>query len=94
MGVPIHWDNFEVPLRNPPLTDPNTAQRLDAAVETVREIAPRTNIAIPEYFEPTTLRKRAGGRCQQTIPMTKNPAASADRPTSRAAVSVAACCGG
>jgi L-ascorbate metabolism protein UlaG (beta-lactamase superfamily) len=50
--VPVHWDNFEVPLANPPQTDPDTARRLDALVETVREIAPRTNVVIPEYMRP------------------------------------------
>jgi L-ascorbate metabolism protein UlaG (beta-lactamase superfamily) len=53
--VPVHWENFETPLENPPQTTPADKQRLDAFVAAVRKAAPRTNVVIPEYLTPYTL---------------------------------------
>lgn len=52
--VPVHWDNFEVPLHNPPTTTPNDQKRLDAFVAAVRQAAPRTEILLPRYLTPYT----------------------------------------
>lgn len=48
--VPVHWDNFETPLRNPPQTLPADRQRLDAMVQAVRKAAPKSRIVVPEYL--------------------------------------------
>lgn len=48
--VPVHWDNFETPLRNPPPVAPADRQRLDAMVEAVRRAAPKSRIVVPEYL--------------------------------------------
>lgn len=54
--VPVHWDDFEVPLQNPPRPSGEDARlRLDALVESVREVAPRTEILIPDYLTPYEL---------------------------------------
>lgn len=53
--VPVHWDNFETPLNNPPTTTPNDQKRLDAFLTAVRKTAPRTKILMPEYLTPYTL---------------------------------------
>ncbi len=50
--VPVHWDNFEVPLQNPPTVQPADQQRLDNLVAAVRRAAPRTRILLPEYLTP------------------------------------------
>ncbi|MGC4805138.1 MBL fold metallo-hydrolase [Micromonospora sp. DT233] len=47
--VPVHWDNFETPLVNPPTVAPADRARLDALVAAVRAAAPRTRVLIPEY---------------------------------------------
>ncbi|MFF5069910.1 MBL fold metallo-hydrolase [Micromonospora olivasterospora] len=47
--VPVHWDNFETPLTNPPTVAPNDRQRLDALVAAVREASPRSRVLVPEY---------------------------------------------
>ncbi|MER7461122.1 MBL fold metallo-hydrolase [Micromonospora sp. NPDC126480] len=48
--VPVHWDNFEVPLTNPPSITPGDQKRLDAFLAAVREAAPRTRILLPRYL--------------------------------------------
>ncbi|WP_422771988.1 MBL fold metallo-hydrolase [Plantactinospora sp. WMMC1484] len=48
--VPVHWDNFETELRNPPPVAPADRQRLDAMVDAIRRVAPRTRILLPEYL--------------------------------------------
>ncbi|MEV7231908.1 hypothetical protein AB0M79_33615 [Polymorphospora sp. NPDC051019] len=53
--VPVHWDDFETPLSNPPSTTPNDRRRLDAFLAAVRETAPRTTILLPEYLTPYRL---------------------------------------
>ncbi len=52
--VPVHWDDFEVPLKNPPTPDPVGKPHLDAFVKTVRRVSPRTRIVMPEYLTPYT----------------------------------------
>ncbi|HEX5540887.1 MAG TPA: MBL fold metallo-hydrolase [Micromonospora sp.] len=50
--VPVHWDNFEVPLQNPPRVEPTDRQRLDALIREVRRVSSRTRVIIPEYGAP------------------------------------------
>lgn len=52
--VPVHWDDFQAPLPNPPSVLPNDQKRLDAFLTAVRKVAPRTNILLPEYLTPYT----------------------------------------
>jgi L-ascorbate metabolism protein UlaG (beta-lactamase superfamily) len=52
--VPVHWDDFEVPLQNPPKADAASKQRLGAFVDTVRRVSPRTKVVIPRYLTPYT----------------------------------------
>jgi hypothetical protein len=52
--VPVHWDNFEVALKNPPIPDKAAKPHLDAFVATVRRISPRTRILMPRYLTPYT----------------------------------------
>jgi L-ascorbate metabolism protein UlaG (beta-lactamase superfamily) len=47
--VPVHWDNFETPLRNPPVVAPADRARLDDMVAAVRRISPRSRVLVPEY---------------------------------------------
>ncbi|HEX5596142.1 MAG TPA: MBL fold metallo-hydrolase [Micromonosporaceae bacterium] len=50
--VPVHWDNFEVPLQNPPTVQPTDQKRLESLVDEVRRVSSRTRIIIPEYGSP------------------------------------------
>jgi L-ascorbate metabolism protein UlaG (beta-lactamase superfamily) len=50
--VPVHWDNFEVELRNPPVVTGADKDRLDLFVAAVRDTAPRTRVLLPEYLTP------------------------------------------
>ncbi|WP_155368354.1 MBL fold metallo-hydrolase [Catellatospora vulcania] len=52
--VPVHWDNFEAPLQNPPVVAPADAERLDAFEAAIRQAAPRTTILRPQYATPYT----------------------------------------
>lgn len=52
--VPVHWDNFETPLQNPPAVAPADAQRLAAFEAAIRQVAPRTTILRPQYATPYT----------------------------------------
>jgi L-ascorbate metabolism protein UlaG (beta-lactamase superfamily) len=52
--VPVHWDNFEVELRNPPTVSASDKARLDLFVDAVRKAAPRTRIVVPDYLTPYT----------------------------------------
>lgn len=47
--VPVHWDNFETPLRNPPVVAPADRARLDEMIAAVRRISPRSRVLVPEY---------------------------------------------
>lgn len=50
--VPVHWDNFETELTNPPKPDPGVKPHLDAFVAAVRKISPRTKVVLPQYLTP------------------------------------------
>jgi len=50
--VPVHWENFETPLTNPPLANADDRKQLDAFRAAVRRTAPRTRILLPEYLTP------------------------------------------
>jgi L-ascorbate metabolism protein UlaG (beta-lactamase superfamily) len=52
--VPVHWDNFETPLTNPPPVTGNDRVRLDKFLAAVRDFAPRTRILLPRYLTPYT----------------------------------------
>jgi hypothetical protein len=52
--VPVHFDNFEVALQNPPTVAASDRVRLDKFVAAVRSAAPRTRIIVPEYLTPYT----------------------------------------
>lgn len=45
--VPVHWDNFERPLSEPPSRDPSTT--LDAFTAEVRRVSPGSRITVPDY---------------------------------------------
>ncbi|WP_425577418.1 MBL fold metallo-hydrolase [Streptomyces enissocaesilis] len=45
--VPVHWDNFEEPLSEPPRRDP--AMDLDAFVALVQQESPASRIVVPDY---------------------------------------------
>lgn len=45
--VPVHWDNFEVPLGGSPVRDPS--MELEAFVAQVGKVSPATRIVIPDY---------------------------------------------
>jgi L-ascorbate metabolism protein UlaG (beta-lactamase superfamily) len=47
--VPVHWDNFETELRNPPQVAPADAARLDALIAAIRKASPRSQVIRPEY---------------------------------------------
>jgi L-ascorbate metabolism protein UlaG (beta-lactamase superfamily) len=48
--VPVHWDNFETPLTNPPAVAPADRERLSAMITEIRRVAPRTRIVVPDYL--------------------------------------------
>ncbi|WP_173084891.1 MBL fold metallo-hydrolase [Phytohabitans rumicis] len=50
--VPVHWDNFETALTNPPSVTTNDQARLDKFLAAVRDFAPRTQILLPQYLTP------------------------------------------
>ncbi|GAA4618886.1 MBL fold metallo-hydrolase [Actinoallomurus liliacearum] len=50
--VPVHWDDFEVELDNPPKPDPSTKPHMDDFIATVQKISPRTKVVVPEYLTP------------------------------------------
>ncbi|MFI9150516.1 MBL fold metallo-hydrolase [Streptomyces sp. NPDC053367] len=45
--VPVHWDNFERPLTEPPVRDPE--MRMDAFLAEVAATSPRTRTVVPDY---------------------------------------------
>ncbi|MEU3452936.1 MBL fold metallo-hydrolase [Micromonospora sp. NPDC006766] len=47
--VPVHWDNFETPLTNPPAVDKSDRERLDDLIAAVRRVSPRSRVLVPEY---------------------------------------------
>ncbi|GAA0831257.1 MBL fold metallo-hydrolase [Streptosporangium amethystogenes subsp. fukuiense] len=52
--VPVHWDNFEVALKNPPQADEKSKKSLAEFVATVRRVSPGTRVVTPEYLTPYT----------------------------------------
>jgi hypothetical protein len=53
--VPVHWDNFETELTNPPPVTKTDQDRLDKFLTAVRKAAPRTRILLPQYLTPYTI---------------------------------------
>ncbi|MER7889315.1 MBL fold metallo-hydrolase [Micromonospora sp. NPDC094482] len=47
--VPVHFDNFETELRNPPTVAPADRTRLDQLIAAVRASSPRSRVLVPEY---------------------------------------------
>ncbi|MFI5834984.1 MBL fold metallo-hydrolase [Micromonospora sp. NPDC051300] len=47
--VPVHWDNFETELVNPPTVADTDRARLDALIAEVRRVSPRSRVLVPEY---------------------------------------------
>jgi len=47
--VPVHWDNFETPLTNPPVVERSDRERLDDLIAAVRRVSPRSRVLVPEY---------------------------------------------
>ncbi|MDQ1028057.1 L-ascorbate metabolism protein UlaG (beta-lactamase superfamily) [Streptomyces umbrinus] len=45
--VPVHWDNFEVPLRGSPVRDPS--MDLEAFLAQVEKVSPATRVVVPDY---------------------------------------------
>lgn len=45
--VPVHWDNFEVPLSGPPVRDPS--MDLEAFLAEVEKVSPATRVVVPDY---------------------------------------------
>ncbi|MBX9389635.1 MBL fold metallo-hydrolase [Streptomonospora nanhaiensis] len=52
--VPVHWDDFEVPLKNPPVDATSEAMGPEEFAAKVEEVAPGTKVVIPEYLTPYT----------------------------------------
>ncbi|GAA4206915.1 hypothetical protein GCM10022252_69820 [Streptosporangium oxazolinicum] len=52
--VPVHWDNFEVELRNPSRTDEKSRKSLAELVAAVRGVSPKAKVVIPDYLTPHT----------------------------------------
>ena len=53
--IPVHWDDFESPLTNPPRTSAEMRRRLDQFTSDVRRLSPRTRLVVPQYGEPLDL---------------------------------------
>ncbi|MEU8331473.1 MBL fold metallo-hydrolase [Micromonospora sp. NPDC048839] len=47
--VPVHYDNFETPLENPPTVADTDRARLTEMIAAVRRISPRSRVLVPEY---------------------------------------------
>ncbi|WP_410809578.1 MBL fold metallo-hydrolase [Micromonospora sp. 067-2] len=47
--VPVHYDNFETRLENPPPVAPTDRTRLNDMIAAVRRISPRSRVLVPEY---------------------------------------------
>ncbi|MEV7111558.1 MBL fold metallo-hydrolase [Streptomyces anulatus] len=56
--VPVHWDNFEEPLSEPPRRDP--AMDLDGFVAQVHRESPTSRIVVPDYRTTYGADMRAG----------------------------------
>ncbi|MGW3891980.1 MBL fold metallo-hydrolase [Micromonospora chokoriensis] len=47
--VPVHYDNFETELRNPPPVAETDRARLNDMIAAIRRISPRSRVLVPEY---------------------------------------------
>ncbi|SCL45686.1 MBL fold metallo-hydrolase [Micromonospora eburnea] len=47
--VPVHWDNFETPLTNPPVVEKTDRERLEDLITAVQRVSPRSRVLVPEY---------------------------------------------
>ncbi|MET8040194.1 MBL fold metallo-hydrolase [Micromonospora sp. NPDC005215] len=47
--VPVHYDNFETALENPPTVAETDRTRLTDMIAAVRRISPRSRVLVPEY---------------------------------------------
>ncbi|GGM74313.1 hypothetical protein ACFFX1_10040 [Dactylosporangium sucinum] len=52
--VPVHWDNFETALRNPPPVAPADKPRLETMLAAIRSASPRSTVLLPAYDTPYT----------------------------------------
>lgn len=52
--VPVHWDNIERPLRNPPLRDPVSERELPRLLDEIERASPNSRVLVPEYWTPLT----------------------------------------
>lgn len=53
--IPVHWDDFESPLRNPPRPADTTGDQLRRFLAEVRRVAPQTRIIRPGYLDELAL---------------------------------------
>ncbi|SDD75419.1 L-ascorbate metabolism protein UlaG, beta-lactamase superfamily [Streptomyces prasinopilosus] len=58
--VPVHWDNFEVPLGGAPVRDPS--MDLEAFLAQVAEASPATRVVVPDPRTVYDAAMRPGGR--------------------------------
>lgn len=50
--VPVHWDDFETPLQNPPRASDDMRHRLERFTDDVRRASPRSRVVVPAYNRP------------------------------------------
>ncbi|GII52490.1 hypothetical protein Pth03_08790 [Planotetraspora thailandica] len=48
--IPVHWDDFETGLTNPPSVAPTDRRRLEIMIAAIRRAAPKSRIVVPEYL--------------------------------------------
>ncbi|MGW5350990.1 MBL fold metallo-hydrolase [Streptomyces sp. NPDC004031] len=48
--VPVHWDDFETPLSQPPRRDPSV--NWPAFLQQIRETSPASRVVLPDYLTP------------------------------------------
>ncbi|WP_262391669.1 MBL fold metallo-hydrolase [Nocardiopsis sp. CNR-923] len=53
--VPVHWDDFERPLTNPPVDGTGPGMSVADFTDLVRRVSPRSRVVVPEYLVPLTL---------------------------------------
>ncbi|WP_159943201.1 MULTISPECIES: MBL fold metallo-hydrolase [unclassified Nocardiopsis] len=52
--VPVHWDNFERELANPPVDGTGSGMGVAEFGALVRRVSPRSRVVVPEYLTPYT----------------------------------------
>jgi L-ascorbate metabolism protein UlaG (beta-lactamase superfamily) len=60
--VPVHWDNFETPLTNPPPVTAGDQLQLQKFTAAVRAVAPGTRVLQPRYLTPYTFASKGLAR--------------------------------